>query len=137
MQLGFGTARQGYVVTALNESNISPAACRVQGFPVVTGWDSNTQLGSPSGHIGTGPGPIVTLQPQGMAHAELRLYDPTLWGSCHGAPLTMLKAQSPGVPGKFTIPFNQRGRLGCRTIGDHYLTVSPLAAGPGILALLP
>ena len=111
--------------------NLSKAACTLSGYPGVTqaAGTPATNIGQPSTENPALPRKLVTLPPNGIASAVLRIADPTHYpaGTCKPVKATWLAAIPPNQKTALHIPF---GSTACKG-NIRQLSVTTVQQGSG------
>jgi hypothetical protein len=123
---GEGGGAAGSVYYPLELSNVGHASCTLYGYPGVSAWGQNGVQEGPAALRSGGAHSVVTLRPNGTAHAILRIAD---YGAiCNSAVSALgLKVYPPGERQSFMIEFPFEV-CASRAV----LTVEPVRAGVGI-----
>jgi len=121
----------GSVEPYLVLTNTGGSACTLQGWPGVSlvGGGNGTQIGAPATLDRSGEHATVTLQPNGSAHAPLRLtqadnYDAAV---CDPRPADGFRVYPPGE--KDALYVEATGYTGCASTATELLTVQAVQPG--------
>jgi Protein of unknown function (DUF4232) len=125
---GFANGQNFY---DLEISNISTRTCTLYGYPGVAAVTaSGKQIGS-AAHRDGGFEALVTLTPDGTAHATLFIDDKGDFPAsrCHPTVASGLRVYAPGDYSSMVFPFSFPA---CARRGARYLSISTTVAGTGI-----
>jgi hypothetical protein len=128
--LSQGTAGSIYQVITL--TNLDNVACTLYGYPGVSLANGTpvTQVGAAADRDTTSSPKTVTLQPQGVASATLRVIDAGAYSpsKCGPVATTWLQIYPPGQYGALYLPYKSTG---CSDSATHLLTISVVVPGNG------
>ena len=124
-----GTAGSIYFVLEL--VNLNNAPCTLYGYPGVSlaAGTPVTQVGAAADRMAGTPA-TVTLAPQGIASATLRVVDAGNYSpaTCSPRAATYLQVYPPGQTGALYMAY---GSTACAKAAVHLLTVGPMRTGTG------
>ncbi len=135
LRVGAGTSQgaAGSTYQVITFTNIGSAPCTLQGYPGV----ALTSAIPPGAQVGaaadrqTGEAPaVVTLQPQGVASATLRIVDATNFPSskCEAQKTASIQVYPPNQTAALHLSYNSTG---CSDSVTHLLTISVVVSGNG------
>jgi hypothetical protein len=128
--LSQGTAGSIYQVITL--TNLDNVACTLYGYPGVSLANETpvTQVGAAADRDTTSKPTTVTLQPQGVASATLRIAEAGNFPSSQCGPVatTWLQIFPPNQFSPLYLPYKSTG---CKDSATHLLTISSVVAGNG------
>jgi hypothetical protein len=128
--LSQGTA--GSVYQVITFTNLDNVACTLYGYPGVALANGTpvTQVGAAADRDATTSPTTVTLQPQGVASATLRIVDAGAFPSskCDQVATTWLQIIPPNQYSALYLPYKSTG---CSDSATHVLTVTVVVPGNG------
>jgi hypothetical protein len=128
--LSQGTAGSIYQVITL--TNLDNVACTLYGYPGVSLANGTpvTQVGAAADRDATSSPKTVTLQPQGVASATLRVVDAGAYppSKCNPVATTWLQIYPPGQFAALYLPYKSTG---CSDSATHLLTITVVVPGNG------
>jgi hypothetical protein len=130
--LGLSQGTAGSVYQVITFTNLNNVPCTMYGYPGVALANGTpvTDVGAPADRDHTATPTRVTLQPQGVASATLRIADAGNFPSaqCKIVNTTWLSAIPPGQYVPLYVPYKT---MGCSDSATHLLTITPVVPGNG------
>jgi hypothetical protein len=128
--LSQGTA--GSIYQVITFTNLNNVACTLYGYPGVSLGNGTpvTQVGAAADRDTTSSPTTVTLAPQGVASATLRIVDAGNFpaAKCDSVATTWLQIFPPGQFAQLYLSYKSTG---CKDSATHLLTISPIVPGNG------
>jgi hypothetical protein len=125
-----GAAGSDYQVITF--TNLGSTPCTLYGFPGVSLASGTpvTQVGAAADRQAGQKATVVTLQPQGVASATLRIVDAENFPSaqCHAVKTTSIKIYPPNQTAPLYLSYNSTG---CSDSSTHLLTIGTVVSGSG------
>jgi hypothetical protein len=129
-----GTAEgaAGSVYQVITFTNLGSGPCTLYGYPGVSLASGSpvTQVGAAADRQSGEKAAVVTLQPQGVASATLRIVEAQNFPSskCGAAKTTSMKIYPPNQTAPLYLTYNSTG---CTDAATHLLTITTVVSGNG------
>jgi Domain of unknown function (DUF4232) len=134
LRAGAGTSEgaAGSVYQVITFTNVGGTPCTLQGYPGVSlaGGSPLAQVGAAADRQSGETATVVTLQPQGVASATLRIVDAQNFPSakCGTEPTTAIKIYPPNQTAPLYLSYKSTG---CTVSATHLLTITTVVSGSG------
>jgi len=129
---GTGEGAAGSVYQVITFTNTGTTPCTLQGYPGVSlaGGSPLAQVGAAADRQSGEKAAVVTLQPQGVASATLRIVEAQNFpaSKCDATPTTSIKIYPPNQTAPIYLSYHSTG---CTDPGTHLLTIGTVVAGSG------